>query len=501
MKNLFALIALHLLLVGSISAQSIQEGLQKDSLELAYKIAILKLQKANADLQKEIDNQPKVDQKAEEAAKKAEDLADLNAKIAKVNAQKELLGNAKPTPLTGSVTIEEGKVSMAETRALVYKSLDTLMGKFVNNITIKKVAPVSSKSDTTSKETSDSSGSRDCKTIECNSTIVIYHPTYYQAFSDYDALLAELKLLVDKYNNVPGDLSKVFANSPIAAIALGSQILNALADASTLFRTETQFLVSEEKIEEDVLVSLIRKKDTCCQRSYFYPDLYLPTNTEGSALMKALSTLDDLKKEMNKKLVDEEEELNGDNKKMLLELNKQIDPLTTKKKSLETELTQTTNAARKNELNREIKSVSSKIDSLNILVSSTKKAIDENNKKLKPIKDNLEKLDAHYGTIVEYLAKPVEKESNVSMLRHFLRVEKILTEVKKTTTYTLRIIAKASATNRIRKFLWATTLKHSSGVEAHYQLFNSQASLVSSDFVFTYTKFKNSRQILEQLKK
>lgn len=83
-----------------------------DSARLVREIALLTLQKTKNNLQKEIDNQPKIDKKAEEAAQKAEALADFNAKIDKVAAQKKLLGDAKPTSLTGSVTIDTGTICL-----------------------------------------------------------------------------------------------------------------------------------------------------------------------------------------------------------------------------------------------------------------------------------------------------------------------------------------------------------------------------------------------------
>ena len=89
-------------------------------------------------LEQEVKEQSEAGQKAKEAERKAKALQEFNATIARAEAQKKLLGDAKPTPLSGNVTISNSETAMAETRALTYRSLNALLECFVKNIKGKK---------------------------------------------------------------------------------------------------------------------------------------------------------------------------------------------------------------------------------------------------------------------------------------------------------------------------------------------------------------------------
>ncbi len=391
-----------------------QNSADTEKVALARRNELLRIE--NVELEQKIKQQSEAVQKAKEAERRTEEVQAHNARIAEFKAQKDLLGDAKPTPLSGSVTISNGETALAETRALTYGGLEVLLKRFMG--------------------TQDGEGI--AKKVGCCATVVLYDPAYHQAVPDYHALLAELNRLTEQYEDTEKALSRKpeheegsemkineFAgpSAVVGAIAVGSKVLNVLASTAMLLRTETEYQISREEVGEDVLMSLIRKNDRGSGRKYFFPALYVPTGDGGSVLMERLAALD----------------------------------------------------LARNTLNEAI--------------------LDGNPGEKSPVVKTQQALDEVYAALNESLAQPVGKESSTSVLRQFLRVEKLLEKLKDDNTYTLRLVAKASGTNRITKFLWWTFLKHSAGVEAQYQLFDRDANLVSADAAFEYTEYRKSRQI------
>ena len=331
---------------------------------------------------------------------------------------------------------------------------------------------------------------------------MIYYPIYYQAFPDYQALILELESLVGQYQKAESTLDEkkdaisvkgatnlknpIGSGAPTAAIAGGVQALNVLASAATLFRTDTEYKVNQEEIGEDVLVSLIRKNDTSSTTKYFFPALYLPIGGKDSELLKKIGELEKAQKELLTAVASKEVETQG----IETEISGLKESIAQKEKEI-SELPEEGGDSRKKKLGDELTAENNQLKQKKTDLQARKEV-------LVPVQQVQKALDTVYAGITEYLAQPVGKESNVSMLRQFLRVEKLLEKMKDPKTYTLRLTAKASGTNRITKFLWWTCLKHSAGVEARYQLFDHEANLVSADAVFEYTKFKKNSQISQE---
>lgn len=259
MKNLICVFALVILPMTFYGQSAID--LKKDSLELVQ----LRLKIEKEKLNRELND---LDKKAKDDATKAQ--------LELYKAQKELIGGTAPTPLTGSITISKGDVTMAETRALIHRSLDKMIKNFVDSLKYSTCYPLPCDDKNKQK-------------------IIIYNNDIYQAFPDYEALIKELHILELRYNQQTSKLNDFLGRNPnsfVGTIAVASEVVKSLANLATLFRTETEFKVNEEIISEEVLVSKLRMKDICCNRTYYYPPIVPMKIVEESPLLFGIKKLD-----------------------------------------------------------------------------------------------------------------------------------------------------------------------------------------------------------------
>lgn len=452
MKNLICVFALAILPMMLFGQSAID--LKKDSLELAQ----LKIKLEKEKLTRELSD---LDKKAKDDATKAQ--------IDLYKAQKDLIGGTAPTALSGSITISKGDVTMAETRALVHRSLDKMIGEFIANLKNSTCSPIPCDDQNKKK-------------------IIIYNSDIYQSFPDYEALIKELDMLESKYNQEISKLNSFLGLAPagvVGTIAVASEIVKSLANLATLFRTETEFKVNEEVISEEVLVSKFRMKDFCCNRTYYYPSIVPMKVVETSPLLSGIKKLDIATDSLEAKIKEFE-------KTKILPLQSNLQKLKEFEKRSRTFLdknisSKSLSASDKfvlEELYNDIENefglgadVSLDINGLKKEIEDIKSKIRENEANLKdeegnlnPVKENSKKLNEVVATIKTSLSEVIDEEKRSTLLRELLVAESVIDEVDKG-AYTLKLTASSIGTNRIRKNLIFSTLKHSAFTEINITLF------------------------------
>ena len=257
-----------------------------------------------------------------------------------------------------------------------------------------------------------------------------------------------------------GKAESLGANSVVGAIALGSSIIKSLIDVASLFKADRTISVNKEIMDEETVVSKIRKLDNCCARKYYYPALFSPTSTT-SPLTSLLAGIDSIRIEIDELLVK-------------------------KKLSIDTTFEIAKKSANKIKVKKEREAA---------LVEA--ETIRKNREKSRStVEANVKLLNDRFDGIKKELATPIEGTTKMSLLRNLLRVEGVLEKIKGG-AYTLKITAEGKGTNVITKFLWKTTLRHSAFVEARFQLIDSQGELVRADAVYQYASLRKSAEILK----
>ena len=443
-------------LLSQVSAQ-INPNFGSDSTALIQKITLIKLQNQLSEAQKVQGKLARADEQSEADRKIKEEQSAADRKVKEATDMKALIGDSTPTALSGNITFSENKNSLAETRALVYQNLDLLIGKFITQLSDNKCVPFGCNKDSIKN-------------------IIIYNETYYKAIPDYNAFIEEMKLIKGNYSGQISSIENGLAQSASGVLAVTNAAVKALIGLSTLFRTETDFQINDEFINESILVSKIRNKDACCFRNYYYPTLYPISSSSKSTLISSIIEIDSLQETLSNAI----KIYKNTEKKPLNEKKKGIEGL---KKELEEKMAKTKIAAEKEAIQKEIVAKTDSISAIN-------KKIDTIGQKY----DNLKaKTDVIYGRLKDELNK-VDTVTKTSLLRNLLKLEGILEKIN-VGAFTLRITAKAKGTNKIKKFLWGTTLRHSAFVEMEYQLFDNKAVLSQADATYEYAQFKNSRNI------
>jgi len=138
-----------------------------------FKTKIAAEQKSQADIKKQ----------QEETPEKTDPNEQLKTDLERLSLLQKALVSPSVSALSGNITISEGTSSLAETRALAYQALDTLLARFITDMKVSTTATVAS---TTIA----------CAGMPCSetATILIYNPTYFEALPDYQALINELNL-------------------------------------------------------------------------------------------------------------------------------------------------------------------------------------------------------------------------------------------------------------------------------------------------------------------
>ncbi|MCP1381543.1 hypothetical protein [Runella salmonicolor] len=434
-----------LLYVTTLWGQTSEE-IKADSLRLKK----LQLDKAIVEAQNALTNAqdaPVTAEKTAAEAAKQQDLADAKA-------IKDLLGASLPTPLTGNITFSNNENALAETRVLIYKNLDLLIKKYLQQISDTKCTP-----------------------LKCNdsSKIVIHNASLYNSLPNYMALIEEIELILKSYETQLNKVQNRAVNNPLTAISVGNEVLKTLLSLSTMFRTETDFRINDEEISESSLVSMLRQRDTCCLRKYYYPTIMPLVASKKSPLLSIIFKIDSVKAQLEKEIntfkQDEKEKLT--NKKEGLE----------KQKAEQDKKISEASASIKPQIQKII-------DSLKIEIAKIEKQIPLAGNKFDNDKTSTD-------TIYDRLRKELfEKDSTTktTLLNSLLRAEALL-DVLKSGAYTLRLSAKGKGTNKVKKFLWRTTLKHSGFVEMEYQLFDAESVLIQADAMYEYSPYTKTKDI------
>jgi len=484
MKNLicvFALVILPMMLYGQSAID-----LKKDSLEVAQ----LRLKIEKEKLTRELND---LDKKAKDDA--------TTAQLELYKAQKELIGGTAPTPLTGSITISKGDVTMAETRALVHRSLDKMIKNFVDSLKYSTCYPLPCDDKNKQK-------------------IIIYNNDIYQAFPDYEALIEQLKILKSQYEDQKTLFDKVITKekepTAVGGIAIAKTVIESLTSLATLFRTETEFKVNEEVISEEVMVSKFRMFDDCCSRDYIYPALFPPRILASNLLLTELKNIDAARNTLENKIKDyvkDNIEKVKDKVDEFKNLDKEINDVIKKldgKKVLEAQDEQTItalNAKIKKSTGKEIvfttpfptdpkivvallknkseKDISGLINNLETNIKDAQSTID-------PFNENIKKLNDVVGELKTSLNEVIDEQKKTTLLRKLLVAESILKEIQNG-AYTLRLTASSIGTNRIRKNLIFSTLKHSAFTEINFMLFKD-SGLIKSSVKHLYIPFRKVNQ-------
>ncbi|TAF93967.1 MAG: hypothetical protein EAZ32_19235 [Cytophagia bacterium] len=398
---------------------------------------------------------------AQNAPITAEKTALDNAKkdeLTNAKSVKELLGATLPTPLTGGITFSKNDNAPAETKVLIYKNLEKLIDRYIKEIESNKCIPIKCSTDKNAKQ-----------------SIIVYNAVLYNSLPDYNTLIDEMNLILKSYQSQIDKVSNSGAQSPLASISIGNEVLKTLINVSTMFRAETDFRTNDETIDESTLISMMRAKDGCCTREYYYPSIMSIPRSEKSPLLSIIFKLDSLKTDLQGKIDKYKEE----NNEPLLEQKKE---LTTQKTEKEKKIS-TARATEKVKLQEEIADLAKKIAEIDKEISLTGKEFD----------DNKAKADAVYDRLREGIFQ-IDSTSKSTLLKLLLKTEGLLGKLRQN-AYTLRITAKGKGTNKVKKFLWGTTLKHSGFVEMEYQLFDANAVLIQANTFYEYSPYTKTKDI------
>jgi len=462
MKKLLKLIIV-LFTFSHLSTAQSTEQYKKDSAALAQQKIILTIQNEILSLQKK---------SADDA--KSDKATDFKNEVDKIKAYKEILGGDTPTALSGDITIAKGDAQMAETRVLIYQNLETLVNKFI----VEKYS-----------------------TAINNETIIIYSPTHYQSIPYYHSLLKELDNLKSNYvgidNKIPStdpviSVVKLWSDKSqgtevldiLNPVTLGIGIIKELIDLSTLFKAETKFLVNDEAITEEQIVSKIVDLDNKGNQ-YYYPSSVPFLNAQSSSLLNKLKEVETAQENLASKLTTYVDKI-----KALYQPNIQSYEL--KKKSLEEKL----KLAKETKNEKKIADAQAALDNCinnELNPEKTKQEIQIKDF-LKPYNTPKIALDSTFNTIKRNLIAQPSEDGKPSLLNVFILAENLIAKLNNN-AYTLKVTARGTGTNKIKKFLWGTTLKHSASTEINFQLYNKDGMLKKASSNILYHPFIKSKEI------
>ncbi len=374
----------------------------------------------------------------------------LNSKIDEISKSIKAFGDSKPTALSGDISFSQGSFTTAEIKNLTNNLLDTVINNFKDILKDK-------------------------------STVIIYNESMFSGINQYRIIVNELDILHKNFISLKGkvenDISKA---SVLGGVALGISAVKAVADLSTLFKTEIQRQVISEQIPESYLVSILARNIDSNTKLYYPLIVPMLPNIDSSTLLSHLREIEimsvDIKGSMKK--YDLTNLITVNEEKIAL-LKKEIDE-------------------KKLELSKLGKDKKQKIESIKSEIESNQKAIEEMTnrikvpqKYLKNYEEELKGLLTEFEIINKALEQTVETNSPKKAKEVLLGIEALDNKLK-SKSYILKVKASSIGTNIIRKKLWKTTLTTSGLVELEYLLFNHEGQIVSGN---TYSSYNTGNLI------
>ncbi len=367
------------------------------------------------------------------------------------------------------------------------------------------------------------------------SKIVIHNPNDLTAVELYGAVIGQLERLKSdlgtKNNEAtamlqatnPDALPAAAALIPLAAApGVATGVIKSVAELVNLFRTDTSFQNAQVNISEDMIVSLVAKNlmdngftlnkkpiVTCNQRPViYYPLLFPPSltqkaDTANSALFASLDGIEMARIQIDANVgaidarVKTLNDLLGkiaDKKAKTDELAKKTDELAALKKK----------RPRTNAIREQLKSLEADIVKLNAAIvkltltpnqDANKDSFKEWIAKLTDLKTKMQGLLTAVSLITAKLNTP-DETGKLTALAQLLRAERLQSILKETSTYTLRVSAKANGTTKIKKNLFVDAkVRHSAGANLVYLLFNNLGGLAQGGSLSCYIDYQSAQSV------
>ncbi|GGD72907.1 hypothetical protein GCM10011514_41250 [Emticicia aquatilis] len=373
---------------------------------------------------------------------RTDDAAISKAKLDEISNNLKAFGENKLTPLSGDITISEGKFSTAETKALVDDALNGAIQQFKNSLTA-------------------SIGDKE---------VLVYDASHFKGIYQYRIIESELKKISSNYEDLKNEITPpvVEPSSVAAGIALGVSVARAVADLATIFKTETQITVNNETVAESYIISKIVKELN--NKKFYYPSLFPINPTDDSELLKKLSEIEASKD----KILAGIKKFKKDKK--INETNENIDKKNTELAKKNVELLKAKKDSPKDTIN-----IKKEINIINGEIAVLKQSIEAVSKTLSGFEEELKKINTEYDLITESLKQAINKETNVTAMGILLSVEQIYKKLKTDSALTLRISANGIGTTIVKKSQWKTKLSSTGALQIEYLLFEKSGKILDSD--------------------
>lgn len=403
-------------------------------------------------------------QNAIKLALTTQSLQQLKLEKDKLTTLTKLFSDSTIKPVNSSITISNNGVAMAETKALMMLSLKKY---FNDSIKLDECLNISKEDD------------RGKKNIILNFSDYPLIPQYYIVTNRLKKLKAEF----DKKNSVSGGS---FSAGATLATVIG--VARAASELLTILKTDSEFKINDESVSEEDIAGLLVGSSNIKGYKIYTPDIIpigVGTFGENSILLTSIEETEKSESEATKQV---DKELDAAKK----DLTKKMESLAKK----EEELKKLEDSLKKAPTNSTIQAN----------IAAAKKEIDET---LKPQTDKAEQtlegkqnnknsltnLSKELSETKKYLNQAVKDDSLTSAGSKLLIVEKLITKLKDTNTYTLRIRVKGKGTNKMTKHFLGINLKHSASVDFNYLLYNSDGELICGKTGNSYTPLTKSKDI------
>lgn len=129
-------------------------------------------------------------------------------------------------------------------------------------------------------------------------------------------------------------------------------------------------------------------------------------------------------------------------------------------------------------VSQDINGLKKEIEDLKSKIRENEANLKDEEGKLNSVKENSKKLSELVDTIKTALSEVIDDEKRSTLLRKLLVAESVIEEVDNG-AYTLKLTASSIGTNRVRKNLIFSTLKHSAFTEINIELFKDRKLALS----------------------